>query len=99
MLNKCAIAIATTMLIVPALACAAPDSGDAPSPSSASDPGWAYSATGMYYFPHGQDNFLLAIGSADRGSLHLGGALQLRGAQHRLAVRRLDVLGRRQAHL
>ena len=71
MLNKCAIAIATTMLIVPALACAAPDSGDAPSPSSASDPGWAYSATGMYHFPHGQDNFLLAIGTADRGSLHL----------------------------
>ncbi len=59
-------------LLVPVLACAAPDSGDAPSPPSpASAPGWAFSATGMYYFPPDQDNFLLVIGTADRGSLHL----------------------------
>ena len=28
-------------------------------------------ATGRYYFPPDQDNFLLVIGTADRGSLHL----------------------------
>jgi hypothetical protein len=39
-------------LLVPVLAFAAPDSVDAPSPtSSAQAPGWAFSATGMYYFP------------------------------------------------
>ena len=69
MLNKSAIA---TALLVPVLACAAPDSGEAPTPPSpASAPVWAFSATGMYYFPPDEDNFLLAIGTADRGSLHL----------------------------
>ena len=59
-------------LLVPVLACAAPDSGDVPSPpSAASAPGWAFSATGMYYFPPDEDNFLLVIATADRGSLHL----------------------------
>ncbi|HKQ24875.1 MAG TPA: hypothetical protein VJT81_10580 [Burkholderiales bacterium] len=65
-------AAVATALLVPALAYAAPDSVDASSPtSSAQAPGWAFSATGMYYFPPDQDSFLLVVGTADRGSLHL----------------------------
>jgi hypothetical protein len=60
------------VLLVPVLACAAPDSGEAASPAaSAKAPGWAYSATGMYYFPPDDSNFLLVIATADRGALHL----------------------------
>jgi hypothetical protein len=59
-------------LLAPVLACAAPDSGDAQSPPSPADaPGWAFSATGMYYWPPDEDNFLLVIATADRGPLHL----------------------------
>jgi hypothetical protein len=59
-------------LLVPALACAAPYSGEAASPPApAQAPGWAYSATGMYYVPTDESNFLLVIATADRGSLHL----------------------------
>jgi hypothetical protein len=59
-------------LLVPVLACAAPDSGDAPSPPSpAKAPGWAYSATGYYYSPPDESDFLLVIATADRESLHL----------------------------
>ena len=69
MLNKSAIA---TALLVPALACAAPDSGHEPSPpSSVQTPGWAFSATGMYYALPDQSDFLLAIATADHGQLHL----------------------------
>ena len=64
--------VVVTTLLVPVLACAAPDSGDAPSPPSpAKAPGWAYSATGYYYSPPDEDNFLLVIATADRESLHL----------------------------
>ncbi len=59
-------------LLVPVLVCAAPDSADAPSPPSPPPvPGWDFSATGMYYWPPDDDNFLLVIATADRGSLHL----------------------------
>lgn len=59
-------------LFAPVLACAAPDSGEAASPASpANAPGWAFSATGYYYSPPDEDNFLLVIATADRGSLHL----------------------------
>ena len=59
-------------LLAPVLACAAPDSGDAPSPPSSADvPGWAFAATGMYYWPPDEDSFLLVIATADRGPLHL----------------------------
>lgn len=57
-------------LLLPALAGAAPDSGEAPSPQ-AHTPGWDFSATGMYYSPPDEDNFLLVIATADRESLHL----------------------------
>lgn len=64
--------MAAAALLVPVLAGAAPDSGDAPSPPAlAPAPGWAFSATGMYYWPPDDDNFLLVIATADRGSLHL----------------------------
>jgi hypothetical protein len=59
-------------LLVPVLACAAPEGGGSPSPRSSVDaPGWTYSATGMYYVPPDDSNFLLAIATADRGALHL----------------------------
>ena len=62
----------TITLLMPVLTCAAPEGGGSPSPRSSVDaPGWAYSATGMYYFPPDQGNFLLAIATADRGALHL----------------------------
>ena len=59
-------------LLVPVLACAATDAGDAPSPSSSANaPGWAFSATGMYYALRDQGDFLLTIATAERGPLHL----------------------------
>jgi hypothetical protein len=62
-------AVLAAALLAPVLACAAPDNGDAMSPAKA--PGWAFSATGMYYWPPDDSNFLLVIATADRGSLHL----------------------------
>lgn len=57
-------------LLVPLLACAAADSGDAASPPSSDHaPSWAFSATGMYYWPPDEDNFLLAIATAEHGPL------------------------------
>jgi len=65
-------AVLAAALFVPALACAAPVNGTAASLSaSAKTSDWTYSATGMYYFPPDDSNFLLAIATADRGSLHL----------------------------
>jgi hypothetical protein len=52
-----------SVLLVPVLACAAPDSGNAPS--------WAFSATGMYYSLRDQSDFLLVTAAAERGPLHL----------------------------
>lgn len=64
-------AVLLTML-VPVLAIAAPDGEGSPSPrSSVNAPGWVFSATGMYYTPPDEDNFLLVIATADRGALHL----------------------------
>jgi hypothetical protein len=39
--------------------------------SSEVKPGWAYSATGMYYSLSDQSNFLLAIATAEQGQLHI----------------------------
>jgi hypothetical protein len=65
-------AAAAVVLLVPALARAAQDSGDAPSPPShLNAPGWAFSATGMYYALRDQSDFLLAIATAERGPLLL----------------------------
>jgi hypothetical protein len=42
----------------------------APSPTAAA-PSWAYSITASYYSFRDQDDFLLAVATADRGPLHL----------------------------
>jgi hypothetical protein len=59
-------------LFLPALTCAAQEGGGAtPQGSPANKPGWAYSATGMYYSFNDQSDFLLAVAIAERGPLHL----------------------------
>jgi hypothetical protein len=59
-------------LLLSALTCAAQEGGGGSlSDSSASKPGWAYSATGMYYSFPDQGDFLLAVAIAERGPLHL----------------------------
>ncbi len=62
---------AAAMLLV-AMTCNAQESGIATAPSSTADaPGWAYSVTGSYYSFRNQDDFLLAVATAERGQLHL----------------------------
>jgi hypothetical protein len=59
-------------LLLGAMTCSAQEAGLATAPSSTADaPGWAYSVTGMYYSFRGQDDFTLAVATADRGQLHL----------------------------
>jgi hypothetical protein len=61
-----------TALFLPALTCAAQESGNTSLPDfSAKKPGWAYAATGMYYSLPDQSDFLLAVASAEQGPLHL----------------------------
>jgi hypothetical protein len=65
------IALAFT-LFLSALTCSAQESGGASVPKPGEHkPGWAYSATGMYYSLSDQSDFLLAIATAERGQLHL----------------------------
>ncbi len=64
--------IAAGALLLGALNCAAEESGITTAPSSTTDaPGWTYSATGMYYSFRNQDDFLLAVATAEQGPLHL----------------------------
>jgi hypothetical protein len=64
--------IASATLLVGALTCAAQEGKGTPAPSSAEDaPAWAYSATGMYYSFRDQDDFTLAVATAEKGPLHL----------------------------
>ena len=64
--------IAAAMLLLGALTCSAQEKGITSAPSSTTDaPGWTYSATGMYYSFRDQDDFTLAVATADRGPLHL----------------------------
>ena len=59
-------------LLLPALTCAAQEGGSTSLPySGANKPGWAYSATGMYYSLPDQSDFLLAVATAERGQLHI----------------------------
>jgi hypothetical protein len=59
-------------LFLPALTCVAQENGSTSLPdASANKPGWAYSATGMYYSLPDQSDFLLAVAIAERGPLHL----------------------------
>jgi hypothetical protein len=65
------IALSSTLLLS-ALTCSAQESGGTSLPDSrANNPGWAYSATGMYYSFPDQSDFLLAVATAERGQLHL----------------------------
>lgn len=65
------VAVASALLLS-ALNCAAQDGGSASLQESGSNkPGWAYSATGMYYSLNDQSDFLLAVAIAERGPLHL----------------------------
>jgi hypothetical protein len=63
---------AAVALLLSALTCAAQEGKGTPVQSSAADaPGWAYSATGMYYSFRDQDDFTLAVATAEKGPLHL----------------------------
>jgi hypothetical protein len=64
--------IAAAALILSALNCSAQEGGLTTAPSSTTDAlGWAFSATGMYYSFRDQDDFLLAVATAEQGPLHL----------------------------
>ena len=67
-----AASVAFIALLLVALPCNAQDGKIVTAPSSTADtPGWTYSATAMYYSFRGQDDFTLAVATADRGQLHL----------------------------
>jgi hypothetical protein len=64
--------ITASTLLLGALTCDAQDIKVSPAPnSSAAEPGWAYSATAMYYSFRDQDDFALAVATAEKGPLHL----------------------------
>jgi hypothetical protein len=64
--------IVATALLLPALNCAAQEGLGGPLPrSDAKTSGWDVSATGYYYALKGQRDYLSAIATADRESLHL----------------------------
>ena len=67
------IAISSVLsLLLVALPCNAQEAGLATAPSSKADAsGWAYSATGMYYSFRNQEDFTLAVATADQGRLHI----------------------------
>jgi hypothetical protein len=59
-------------LLLVALPCAAQDGKVTTATTSTADaPRWAYSATGMYYSFRNQDDFTLAVATAERGPLHI----------------------------
>jgi len=65
------IALASALLFS-ALNCSAQEGGVTSLPdSTTTKPGWAYSATGMYYSLSDQSDFLIAIATAERGPLHI----------------------------
>jgi hypothetical protein len=64
--------VVTAAVLLVEMTCNAQESGISTAPSSTTDAlGWTYSATGMYYSFRDQDDFLLAVATADRGPLHL----------------------------
>ena len=67
-LANAAVAVA---LLVSALACAAQGTGGATPPQQGKVPGWAFSATGYYYSPRNQEDYLSVIATAERGPLLL----------------------------
>jgi hypothetical protein len=73
MLNRLSIAIiAAAALLLGAVTCSAQEASLASAPSSTADAsGWSYSATGMYYSFRNQDDFTLAVATAEKGPLHI----------------------------
>ena len=73
MRNMRMIGIATAAaLLLLAVTCSAQEGKVTTASTSTADaPGWDYSATGMYYSFRNQDDFTLAVATADRGQLHL----------------------------
>jgi len=64
--------VVAAALILSALICAAQEGGGSPTPPPRENaPGWAFSATGMYYSFRDQSDFLLAVATAKKGPLHL----------------------------
>lgn len=60
------------MLLLGAVTCRAEDAGPAGAPSMTADAGsWAYTATVSYYSFRSQDDFTLAVATAEKGRLHL----------------------------
>jgi hypothetical protein len=65
------IAVAAALLLG-AMTCNAQEAVLATAPSSsAAATGWAYSATGMYYSFRNQEDFVLAVATAEKGPLHI----------------------------
>jgi hypothetical protein len=65
-------AIIAVVLLLSSLPCAAQEGGLATASSSTFDADrWAYAVTGSYYSFRDQDDFLLAVATAERGPLHL----------------------------
>lgn len=72
MRNMWMIGMTAVVVLLGALTCSAQDETIATAPTSTTDaPGWTYSATGMYYSFRDQDDFLIAVATAERGQLHL----------------------------
>ncbi len=64
--------ISAAALLLSALTCSAQEGGITTVPPSTTDaPVWSYSATGMYYSFRDQDDFTLAVATAEHGPLHL----------------------------
>jgi hypothetical protein len=72
MRNGVSIVLTVAAVLLGTMTCGAQEGGLVTAPSSTADAtGWAYSATGMYYSFRNQDDFTLAVATADRGRLHL----------------------------
>jgi hypothetical protein len=66
-----AIAVAA-LLVFSALTCSAQEGGIARAPAATAEaPRWACSVTGSYYSFRDQDDFVLAVATAEKGPLHL----------------------------
>jgi hypothetical protein len=72
MQNKISIVLAVAAVLLAAMTCNAQEGGITTAPSSTVNaPGWAYSITGSYYSFRNQDDFVLAVATAEKGPLHL----------------------------
>jgi hypothetical protein len=66
------IVLAAAVVLLGAMTCNAQEAGVATAPSSTADANrWAFSVTGSYYSFHDQQDFVLAVATAEKGPLHL----------------------------